>query len=134
MLLSSGVAATVLKLKSSQVISGGAIGLGVAIAAIAFTAAPWQVMAMLFLVGCFITPLQAALGTKLQTTVPNEVLGRVQSAMNTTIDAANLISMASAGLLGTMLGIRNVFIFAGVISIFAGLLALRLFRQSEVIK
>ncbi len=134
MLLSSGVAATVLKLKSSQVISGGAIGLGVAIAAIAFTAAPWQVMAMLFLVGCFVTPLQAALGTKLQTTVPNEVLGRVQSAMNTTIDAANLISMASAGLLGTMLGIRNVFIFAGVISIFAGLLALRLFRQSEVTK
>ncbi len=110
---------------------GGAIGLGVAVAAIAFTSAPWHMVALLFAIGCFVTPLQAAVGTMLQTTVPNEILGRIQSAMNTTIDAANLISMASAGLLGAWLGIRNVFIFAGVVAMLAGLLALRLFREAK---
>lgn len=129
MVISGGVAATVLKFKLGHVISGGAIGLGLAIVAIAFTSAPWQVMAALFVVGCCVTPLQAAVGTLLQTSVANEVLGRVGAAMNTTIGAANLISMAFAGLLGALLGVRNVFVFAGVVSVVAGVLALRLFRR-----
>ncbi len=131
MILSGAVAATFLKMKLGHVISAGAIGLGLAVATIAFTSAPWHVVALLFAIGCFVTPLQAAVGTMLQTTVPNEILGRIQSSMNTTIDAANLISMASAGLLGAWLGIRNVFIFAGVVAMLAGLLALRLFREAK---
>lgn len=132
MILSGGVAATVLRFKLGHVISGGAIGLGLAVAATAFTGAPWQVMVTLFLVGCFVTPLQAAVSTLVQTTVAGDVLGRVGAALNTTIGAANLISMACAGLLGALLGVRNVFVFAGVVSVIAGLLALRLFRQPGV--
>jgi MFS family permease len=130
MVISGGLAATVLRFKLGNVISGGAIGLGLAVAVMAFAGAPWHVMVMLFLIGCFVTPLQAAINTLLQTSVPNDILGRVQSAMNTTIGAANLLSMASAGLLGALLGVRNVFIFAGVVSVLAGLLALRLFRRT----
>jgi hypothetical protein len=114
MVISGGLAATVLRFKLGHVISGGAIGLGLAVAAMAFSHAPWQV----------------AISTLLQTSVPNDILGRIQSAMNTTIGAANLLSMAGAGLLGALLGVRNVFIFAGVVSILAGGLALRLFRRS----
>ncbi|HRW10744.1 MAG TPA: MFS transporter [Caldilineaceae bacterium] len=132
MILSGGIAATVLKLKLGHVISGAAIGLGLAVAATAFAAAPWHVMVTLFVVGCFVTPLQAAIATLLQTSVDNALLGRVQSAMNTTIGAANLLSMACAGLLGALLGVRNVFIFAGVVSVLAGLLAVRLFRTTTV--
>lgn len=132
MILSGGVAATVLRFKLGHVISGGAIGLGIAVAATAFTGAPWQVMITLFLVGCFVTPLQAAVSTLVQTTVAGDVLGRVGAALNTTIGAANLISMACAGLLGALLGVRNVFVFAGVVSVIAGLLALRLFRGEGV--
>ena len=130
MIISGGIAATVLTFKLGHVISGGAIGLGVAVAAIAFASAPWHVMLALFAVGCCVTPLQAAVSTLVQTSVANEILGRVGSAMNTTIGAANLISMAFAGLLGALLGVRNVFIFAGVISVLAGVLAMGLFRQS----
>lgn len=130
MVLSGGLAATVLRFKLGHVISGGALGLGVAVALIAFTGAPWQVMVLLFGIGCFITPLQAAVSTLLQTTVPSTSLGRVQAAMNTAISAANLLSMASAGLLGAWLGVRNVFIFAGAVSVLAGLLAFRLFRRT----
>jgi MFS family permease len=129
MIISGGIAATVLKFKLGHVISGGAIGLGVAVAAVAFANAPWHVMLALFAVGCFVTPLQAAISTLSQTSVSNDILGRVGSAMNTTIGAANLISMAFAGLLGALLGVRNVFILAGVISVLAGGLAVRLFRQ-----
>lgn len=132
MILSGGVAATMLKFKLGYVISGGAIGLGLAVVATAFAGAPWHVMVTLFCVGCFITPLQAAISTLLQTTVANEVLGRIGAAMNTTISAANLLSMAFAGLLGALLGVRNVFILAGVISICAGVLALRLFRPTAL--
>jgi MFS family permease len=130
MIISGGIAATVLKFKLGHVISGGAIGLGVAVAAIAFATAPWHVMLALFAVGCFVTPLQAAISTLSQTSVSNDILGRVGSAMNTTIGAANLISMAFAGLLGALLGVRNVFILAGLISVLAGVLAMRLFRQA----
>lgn len=130
MILSGGIAATVLKLKLGHVISGAAIGLGLAVAATAFAGAPWHVMVTLFVVGCFVTPLQAAISTLLQTSVDNTLLGRVQSAMNTTIGAANLLSMACAGLLGALLGVRNVFILAGVVSVLAGLLAVRLFRAT----
>lgn len=129
MILSGAVAATVLRFQLGHVISGGAIGLGLAVAATALTNAPWQVMVTLFLVGCFVTPLQAAVSTLVQTTVAGDVLGRVGAALNTTIGAANLLSMACAGLLGALLGVRNVFIFAGIVSVVAGLLALRLFRQ-----
>ncbi|MEZ4869428.1 MAG: MFS transporter [Caldilineaceae bacterium] len=131
MILSGGIAATVLKLKLQHVISGAAIGLGLAVAATAFALAPWHVIVTLFVIGCFVTPLQAAISTLLQTSVDNTLLGRVQSAMNTTIGAANLLSMACAGLLGALLGVRNVFIFAGVMSVLAGLLAVRLFRQGD---
>lgn len=130
MVISGGIAATVLKLKLGHVISGAAIGLGLAVVATAFAGAPWHVMVTLFVVGCFVTPLQAAISTLLQTSVDNTLLGRVQSAMNTTIGAANLISMACAGLLGALLGVRNVFILAGVVSVLAGLLAVRLFRTT----
>jgi MFS family permease len=130
MIISGGIAATVLKFKLGHVISGGAIGLGVAVAAVAFANAPWHVMLALFAVGCFVTPLQAAISTLSQTSVSNDILGRVGSAMNTTIGAANLISMAFAGLLGALLGVRNVFILAGLISVLAGVLAMRLFRQA----
>lgn len=132
MILSGGIAATVLRLKLGHVISGAAIGLGLAVAATAFAGAPWHVLVTLFVVGCFVTPLQAAISTLLQTTVDNTLLGRVQSAMNTTIGAANLLSMACAGLLGALLGVRNVFVFAGVVSILAGLLAVRLFRAAPL--
>jgi len=130
MVISGGIAATVLKLKLGHVISGAAIGLGLAVAATAFAGAPWHVMVTLFVVGCFVTPLQAAISTLLQTSVDNTLLGRVQSAMNTTIGAANLLSMACAGLLGALVGVRNVFILAGVVSVLAGLLAVRLFRAT----
>jgi MFS family permease len=130
MIISGGIAATVLKFKLGHVISGGAIGLGVAVAAVAFANAPWHVMLAIFAVGCFVTPLQAAISTLSQTSVSNDILGRVGSAMNTTIGAANLISMAFAGLLGALLGVRNVFILAGLISVLAGVLAMRLFRQA----
>lgn len=130
MIISGGVAATILKFKLGHVISFGAIGLGLAVAVIAFASAPWHVMIALFAVGCFVTPLQAAVSTLAQTSVANDILGRVGSAMNTTIGAANLISMAFAGLLGALVGVRNVFILAGVISVLAGVLAIRLFRQA----
>jgi MFS family permease len=130
MIISGGLAATVLKFKLGHVISGGAIGLGLAVAAVAFTTAPWQVMLALFAVGCSVTPLQAAISTLLQTSVAGDVLGRVGSALNTTIGAANLISMAFAGLLGALLGVRNVFVLAGVMSVLAGVLAMGLFRQA----
>jgi hypothetical protein len=42
--------------------------------------------------------------------------------------------MACAGLLGALLGVRNVFVFAGVVSVLAGLLAVRLFWAGSAIK
>ena len=68
-----------------------------------------------------ITPLQASVATIMQTSVDNQLRGRIGAAMNTIMSSANLLSMALAGAFGEIVGVRNVFVLAGGVAIVAGL-------------
>ena len=52
----------------------------------------------------------------LQTTVPNQIQGRVLSLMNTVMGVAGPLGLVIAGPLGDAIGVRGVFIIGGVLS------------------
>jgi len=129
MVLGSALVATLAKrLQAVPIIVGGVIGVGVFVGLIGAAPALVWVLAGLFFVGLCLTPVQASASTLYQVLIPAEKRGRAGAAMSTVITMASLISMASAGLLGDALGVRQVFFLAGGITIFAGLLALVLMR------
>jgi MFS transporter, DHA3 family, macrolide efflux protein len=81
--------------------------------------------------GLAVVPLQAAVGTLMQSQVPNELMGRVGGSFNTVANGANLISMAVAGALGAVVGVRNVFLVGGAIVALAVILAAWMLREDR---
>jgi MFS transporter, DHA3 family, macrolide efflux protein len=132
MVLSGGlVALLAARFKPTWIVCVGAMALGVAIGLIALAANIWHVLPMLFVIGAIVTPLQASIATLSQISVADEVLGRVGASLNALITTASLISMALAGVLGDLIGVRNVFVVAGGISVCAGLAAAAVFRSGS---
>lgn len=129
MVVGSGlVAALAARLKAAQIIMVGTFGIGICVAVFGAANSAWLGLVPLFLLGLCLTPVQAASSTLMQANVPDEKRGRAGSALNTIITLASVISMASAGLLGDALGIRQVFYLSGAVTVFAGLLAFILIR------
>lgn len=116
------------RLKSTSIIVVSTMALGLFVGLFGRAGNIWLALAALFFVGLSIAPLQAAIATVLQSAVPDEKRGRANSTMNTVTTLASVISMASAGLLGDRLGVRQVFYLSGSIAILAGALAALLMR------
>ncbi|MFQ6102197.1 MAG: MFS transporter [Anaerolineae bacterium] len=77
----------------------------------------------LVILGVFLTPLESALSALMQTVVPVEAMGRVSGTMNTAQTVAQLISMGVAGAVAQAVGIRSIFVAAGLISVGAAVIA-----------
>ena len=129
-MVASGALVAVLaaRFRPTWLVSIALIGIGFVIATIALVSAPWQLMVVLFAVGWFVTPLQASVSTLVQSEVPDEMRGRIGSALGTVIGSANVASMALAGAAAALIGTRGVFVASGVIAVLAGLLTVWLFR------
>lgn len=129
------VAAVASRLKPQRVIPIALAAVGILIAAVAPVNAIWQLMGVLFLVGWFITPLQASAATLLQTEAAPEMLGRASAAFNAVATGASVLSMAVAGSLAVALGTRNVFAICGAVvvvaSVASGLLMKGVQSQQE---
>jgi len=117
-------------LAPSRIVTGCVIGLGCGVGVFALSRDLWHVLLILFAVGWFITPLQAASSTLMQTTVDNRLLGRVGAALGTVVGVANITSMALAGVIAAAVGVRAVFVGAGGLAVIAGLLAGWLFHTA----
>src|SRR5262249_28809287 len=90
-----------------------------------------QVVLLLFLVGWFVTPLQAAVTTLVQTSAGPEIRGRVASLLTSSISTATVLSMAFAGVAGQLVGVRNVFLLCGGVIAGGAVIALALFRRDR---
>lgn len=126
------VALLAARFKPTSLVSAALISVGAVIAAISLVTEAWHLMLVLFAVGWFVTPLQASVSTLVQSEVPDDMRGRIGSALGTVIGSANVASMALAGGAAALLGTRNVFIASGVIAVIAGLLTIWLFRGVTV--
>lgn len=131
-MVASGTLVAVLstRFRPTSLVSIALVGVGTVIAAISLVTEPWHLMLVLFAVGWFVTPLQASVSTLVQSEVPDEMRGRIGSALGTVIGSANVASMALAGGAAALIGTRSVFVASGVIAVVAGLLTVWLFRRA----
>jgi DHA3 family macrolide efflux protein-like MFS transporter len=109
--------------RTNRVVGSCMVMLGLSI--ITFAVVPSYPLALVAvaIIGLSIVAARAALVTLTQSLVPNEKLGRVESAVTMVIGASTSASMALSGVFGDLIGVQAVFITAGVITIVAGVAA-----------
>ncbi|MGI8588593.1 MAG: MFS transporter [Chloroflexia bacterium] len=101
----------------------GLLVAGLATIPLGYLPSYWGVMAVMFVVGAFVAPINTGTTSLMQIVVPNDQLGRVGAGVGTVADTATLLSMSLAGILGALLGIPMVFLLGGVLCAGAGILA-----------
>jgi MFS family permease len=117
------------RLQPTRMISLGLMVVGLGIGAVAAVTQVWYIMLLLFPIGLAIMPVNASIATLTQTLVSDELRGRIGAALQTMIGAASITSMALAGVLAGLVGVRNVFLMAGVLAIIAGIIAIPIFGK-----
>jgi len=116
------------RLSPTTIISLGLAVIGACIGLVAGVGAVWQVILILFAVGMALTPLQAMVQTVVQTAAGDATRGRVVSVLQASISTASVASMAIGGVLGTVIGIRAVYLVAGGIVLVAAARSMLMFR------
>lgn len=114
MVLASALIGTLAaRVSARSMVVGGLAGTGLVI--IAFSQVPnvWVLFPLAFLVGWFVTPLNVAISTIIQTTAADAVRGRVLGALDAAMSTATIVSTAAAGVFGAALGIRTVVAIGG---------------------
>jgi MFS family permease len=114
--------------RPTSIIAVGLAAIGICVGLVGAVDTVWQVIVLLFVVGWFVTPLQAAIATVIQVGVADDHRGRVGSTMHAIVSAASVISMGVAGILGDIIGIRSGFYLAGIVVGVAAILAAVVFR------
>lgn len=130
-MLAGGVALTLLArfLAPARIASLGLIVVSLLIATASFAPNIWWLIGVMTLMGLALAPMQASIQTIFQQNITRELRGRVGSVMSTTSQTAGALSMALGGAVGAVAGVRNVFVYSGVLGVTAGLLAMYLFRE-----
>lgn len=125
MILAAGlVGALAARLSATTIVIAGMGGVAVVIGLLAGVTEIWHILVLLFAVGWFVSPLQAAVVTILQTSVEDAERGRVMSVLQAAMSAASVLSMAFAGIAGDIVGVRNVFLGAAAIVAVGGVVAI----------
>ena len=131
MVLAAGLTATIAaRVRPTRIVVVGLAGLGLFVGLIAGAAEIWQLALLVFVVGWFVTPLEAALATIIQTEADDARRGRVASTLHAVMGAASVLSMALAGVFGDVVGVRNAFVFAGIVVGSAAVVAAIAFRAT----
>ncbi len=114
------------RFRTRYLVSGMLALAGLAI--ILFAYAPWYIVILfsLALLGLSVVSARGALDTITQILAPDEIRGRVQSAVNLIINGATALAEAFSAILGDLIGVQAVFLAAGVLTILAALLAYRI--------
>jgi MFS family permease len=77
-------------------------------------------------------PVQATTSTIVQQATTDAVRGRVAGALNAAVQTATIASMAAAGILGDVVGIRTVFLAGAIVTGVAAVVAWLLFRGATM--
>ena len=129
MIMAAGVVALLVRrFAPTTIITAGLAGIGVCIGLMSGVTAVWQVLALLFVVGWMVTPLQAMLQTIVQTASTDATRGRVVSILQASLSTASVVSMAIGGVLGDLIGIRAVYLAAAALVVLAAGVSFVLFR------
>jgi MFS transporter, DHA3 family, macrolide efflux protein len=129
MVLASGLVATLAGRSAPQsIVVGGMAGVGTMIVLLSAAPGAPAVLAILFVVGWFVTPLQAATQTIIQTTVSDGTRGRIIGAFQASMSTTTIVSTAAAGILASVVGVREALLGGGLVCLAAALVTFVLFR------
>lgn len=124
MLISGGLVTTLRRyLKPTQMISYGLVALGFSVGFIYFSSSVWQVVIIRFMVGLFAAPINASTATVVQSTVTDQIRGRVSAFYASVNSTAIVVSQGFSGVVASVIGVREMFIIIAVLSIVGGLSA-----------
>ena len=133
MILASGLIGILARrLAPSSIVTIGMAAVAISIFLIGSVSAIWQLLGLMFVIGWFVVPLQAALVTIFQQSTPDSERGRVMAVLQASMSAASILSMGFAGIVGDVIGVRAVFVVAGVIVAVGCLVALVGYRRGTV--
>jgi MFS family permease len=122
------VAGLASRFKPTYMLSGSLIGLGFGVGLLATPTTVWHVIGIIFVIGFFVSPVNAAIQTIIQIAVPDEVRGRSSAVNGALVSSASILAMAVAGILADAIGTRTVFVVGGVFVGLAGVVAGMIFR------
>jgi MFS family permease len=129
MILAGALVATVAaRISVPRLFVGGIVGLSVCVGLLSIAPGPWALLLVLFAVGWFVMPVQATTMTLVQRGTDDTTRGRVAGALNAAIQTASIGSMAAAGILADVIGMRQVFALGAVVCLVAAVVAAVLFR------
>lgn len=106
-------------------------GVGVLIASVSAVVGAPILLPILFGIGLFVMPAQAATQTILQTLTTDEIRGRVFGALQASMSTATIVSTAAAGVFATVIGIREVFLLGGFVCLVAAGVTAVMFRTDR---
>ena len=130
MILASGLIGVLARrLAPTTIVPVAMAGVAVTIIATGAVAEIWQLLALMFVIGWFVVPLQAALVTILQESTPDGERGRVMSVAQASMSAASVLSMGFAGIAGDAIGVREVLFAGGAITAAGCLVAVVGYRR-----
>ena len=131
MVLAGGlVAALAARFRVSSLLVGGIAGTAVCVGLMGLAPAPWAMLVLSFSVGWFVMPVQASTMAIVAQATTDATRGRVVGALNAVLQTASIASMAAAGVLADVVGMRTVFIVGGMVAGAAALVAWLLFRSA----
>ncbi len=121
------------RFRNERIITLAALGMGACTVLLGFSRDVPGFIILMFGVGLFMSPFNAAISTITQTYVPGGKLGRVSSAVHTVMSLTSVISMGFAGGLGDIIAIPTIFIACGMIIMVAGGLSGVMMRGGEAV-
>jgi MFS family permease len=133
MILAGGLVASLAsRVSVSRIFVGGIAGLAICVALLSVAPGPPAMMVLMFAVGWCVMPVQATTMTIVQQATTDGTRGRVAGALNAGIQTASIGSMAAAGILASVIGMRMVFLAGGTVAMVAAVVAWALFRGERV--
>ncbi|MEI7742416.1 MAG: MFS transporter [Chloroflexota bacterium] len=124
------VTALAARLRTSTLFTVSLAGVAVCVSLFAAAPGPWAVALIMFAVGWFVMPVQVTTATIVQTATTDATRGRVAGALNAVVQTATIGSMAAAGILAGVVGIRAVFVGGAAVVGLAAVVAWWLFRDA----
>jgi len=119
------------RVPANVLVGGSLIFVGVAMIAFAGAGSFTVVIISAAVVGVCLVIARASLDTFTQALVPDQMLGRVQAAVQMTLAVSTAVAQGMAGILAKLLNsVENVFVLAGGITIVAGVTAIVSLREA----
>jgi MFS family permease len=118
------------RFSTSTMVGGMLVLAGGAIVVFAYAPSYAMVLASVVIIGMCLVVARGTLNAVTQTLAPDEIRGRVQSAVNMMVVASTALSEGLSAVMGSVIDVQTVFVAAGIVTGVTGLVAVFALRKA----